>query len=116
MKLKSLPSLREKKRYVFFRVHSNKPVQYNHVRDAVNNSLINWLGDKDFASSKTRLIRNLWDPRDNSGVIRCSHKSVDDIKISLALVHQIGDNRVIFQTLRVSGTIKSGKEKIEEKK
>jgi RNase P/RNase MRP subunit POP5 len=33
---------------------------------------------------------------------------VDKIKVSLALIHQIGDSRVVFQTLRVSGTIKSG--------
>jgi len=36
---------------------------------------------------------------------------VDLVKVGLALIHQIGDQRVIFQTLRVSGTIKSGKKK-----
>jgi hypothetical protein len=29
----------------------------------------------------------------------------------MSLIHQIGDQRVIFQSVRVSGTIKSGKEK-----
>jgi RNase P/RNase MRP subunit POP5 len=36
------------------------------------------------------------------------------VKVSLALIHQIGDSKVIFQTTRVSGTIKAGKGKIDK--
>ncbi len=110
MKLKKLPSQRERKRYVFFRVHSEGNLEYPEVRDAVMNSLLNWMGSEDFAKARPWVIKNLW--KANSGVIQCSHRYVDDVKVSLALVHQIGDSRVIFQTLRVSGTLKSGKSKL----
>jgi ribonuclease P/MRP protein subunit POP5 len=116
MKLKSLPTLREKKRYVFFRVHSDGIPDYNEIRDAINNSLFEWLGDRHFSGAKIRVIRNLWDRNSRTGVIRCSHKSVDDIKVGMSLIHQIGDSKVIFQTLRISGTIKSGMDKIGMRK
>lgn len=111
MRLKGRPSLKEKKRYVFFKVHSKGGLDYRMVKDAIMNSLLNWLGDKDLALAKPWVIRNLWDQKRQEGVLRCSHKYVDDVKVSLGLVHQIGDSKVILQTFRVSGTIKSGKEK-----
>lgn len=115
MKLKSIPSLREKKRYVFFRVNSEGSLKYEEVRNALNSSLLEWLGDRNFSKAKIRIIRNLYDRDSGTLVVRCSHKFTDDLKVGASLIHQIGDSKVIFQTLRVSGTIKSGKEKIGER-
>lgn len=109
MKLKTLPSQRESRRYVFFRLISDFGLNYNEVRNAVNNSLMNWMGDDDFAKAKPWMIKNLY--RKGEGVIQCSSKYVDQVKVGLALTRQIGDSRVIFHTYRVSGTIKSGKKK-----
>lgn len=108
---KILPSLRESKRYIVFKVHSKEKLDYSTVQNAAWNSLLNWLGEKDLSKANVRMIRNLWDHNKQTGFIKCSPKFVDAIKVSLSLVHQIGDQRVIFQTLRVSGTIKSGKTK-----
>lgn len=113
MKLKSLPSMRSKKRYVIFKVHSSEPLEYSNVKDAVWNSLENWLGQNELAQAAPRLIKNLWDGRQKKGFMQCNLKYVDQVKMSVALIHQIGDQRVIFQVLRVSGTIKSGKDKIK---
>jgi RNase P/RNase MRP subunit POP5 len=112
MKLKRMPSLKEKRRYITFKLHSAKPVIYSEMKGAVMNSIINWMGEARFSASNCRIIRNLWEQQRQMGWLQCSPKSVDDMKMSLALIHQIGDERVIFQVLRVSGTIKSGKEKI----
>jgi RNase P/RNase MRP subunit POP5 len=111
MRLKGRPTLRENKRYIFFKVHASEPLDYRMVKDGIMNSLLNWLGDKDLALAKPWVIKNLWDQKGQNGVIRCSHTYVDDVKVSLGLVHQIGDSRVIIQTFRVSGTIKSGSKK-----
>lgn len=110
MKLKKLPTQRESKRYVFFRANSSDELGYPEVRNAVMNSLLNWMGSEKFAWAKPWVIKNLW--KANSGVLQCSHKYVDDVKVGLALIHQIGESKVIFQTLRVSGTLKSGKRKL----
>ena len=112
MKLRMHPSMKEKKRYVTFSVISEKKVGYGDVKGAITNSILNWMGEKGISSSGFRIIRNLWDSQNQEGWLSCTPASVDDIRMSLALVHQIGDSRVIFRTLRVSGTIKSGKEKL----
>ncbi len=110
MRLKKLPSQKERKRYVFFRIHSSEGLVFQGVRNAIMNSLLNWMGSEDFARAKPWVIKNLW--KANGGVIQCSHRYVDNLKVGLALIHQIGDSRVIFETMRVSGTIKSGKKKL----
>jgi RNase P/RNase MRP subunit POP5 len=112
MKLRRLPSMREKRHYLIFRLHSDMPVPYEDMKGAVMNSILNWMGEKGFSMSNAKIIRNLWDGRRQEGWLSCTPKSVDDAKMSLALIHQVGDAKVIFQVLRVSGTIKSGKGKI----
>jgi RNase P/RNase MRP subunit POP5 len=111
MKLRKMPSMREKKRYIVFRLHSKESVVYQDAKNAILNSINNWLGDNDMARANIWIIKNLWNQKEQSGFIRCSHRLVDEIKVALGLVHQIGDQRVIIQTTRVAATIKSGKEK-----
>ena len=113
MKPKTMPSMREKKRYVTFRLHSaNRPISYADARAAMLDSMLCWMGEEGFARSGVRMIRNLWHQGSQTGWLACSPACVDAVKVSLALVHQIGDEHVIIRTLRVSGTIRSGKSKI----
>jgi len=115
MKLRRLSSSRESKRYVVFRIHSAERLSYDVVKDAVWNSVLNWLGEEDMAKANVRILKNLWNPGEMKGFVQCSPKFVDSVKVSLSLIHQIGDSKVAFQTLRVSGTIKSGKDKTTDK-
>jgi len=115
MRLRRLSSSREKKRYVVFRIHSDERLSYETVKDAVWNSVLNWLGEEDMAKANIRILKNLWDSRKHKGFIQCSPKFTDSVKVSLSLIHQIGDSKVSFQTLRVSGTIKSGRDKTAKK-
>ncbi len=113
MKLRRLPSMKEKKRYVTFSIISDKRVAYPDVKGAITDSVINWMGEKGLSESNLKVIRNLWNDNSKEGWLSCTPSSVDDVKVSLALIHQIGDSKVIIRTLRVSGTIKSGKEKLK---
>lgn len=111
MKPKRLPSLRQRKRYLVFRVISDHPLDYPNVKDAIWRSMENWLGQNELAKALPRLIRNLWDGRAKRGFLQCTPRYVDQIKVALALIRQIGDQKVIFSVVRVSGTIKAAKEK-----
>ncbi len=111
MKLRAKPSGKSRKRYIVFRIHSASRIPFYNVKNAVFDSMKNWMGMKELAESEARLIRNLWSERQLAGIIACSHRFVDSIKMALALITQIGDERVVFQTLVVSGTIKAAKEK-----
>jgi RNase P/RNase MRP subunit POP5 len=116
MLLKRLPSMRASKRYVVFRVISEERADYGTVRDALWNSMTHWIGEAGLARSGARLIKNLWNQREQKGFIQVSPKHVDAVKVAMGLIHQIGDQRVIFQSLRVSGTIKSGRDKTSSAK
>jgi RNase P/RNase MRP subunit POP5 len=45
MGLRTLPSMRESRRYIVFRVLSEDRVGYDQVRDALWNSMTHWIGE-----------------------------------------------------------------------
>jgi len=104
MKFKVLPSLRLKKRYIAFRMLSSGPVSKTNLKDALQASIRDWVGVKGLGESGFSLLR--WNERTGEGIIRCGHLWVDDIKLAMALLHQIGDEKVILASYRVSGTLK----------
>ncbi|MEM5871636.1 MAG: Rpp14/Pop5 family protein [Candidatus Aenigmatarchaeota archaeon] len=110
-KLKTIPTLKERWRYIFFSIDTSNIVTFEEIKNAIEDSLLNWMGTEKYAKAKPKIIKNLWSGK--TGVIRCLYKYVNDVKISLALIAQIGDSHVIFKTLLVSGTIKSGSKKIK---
>jgi ribonuclease P/MRP protein subunit POP5 len=112
MKLKRLPSMRTGKRYMVFRIISEKGLPYEEIRNAVHNALLGWLGESGFARAGCRIVKNLFDEKEQVCWMSCSTGSIDAVRTALALLHQIGDQRVIVHVLRVSGTIKSAKEKL----
>lgn len=107
MRIRKPPSMREKKRYVVFSVISDGRPGYDDVRGALMDSALVWMGEKGISASGMSMIRNLWDPVRMEGWISCTPKAVDDVKLALALVHQIGDARVILRSVCVTGTIRS---------
>ena len=111
MKLRTKPSGKGRKRYIVFRIHSSSILPYYNIQNAVFDSMKNWLGMKELAESHARVIKNLWNERQQAGIIVCSHRFVDGVKMALALITQIGDEKVVFRTFVVSGTIKAAKEK-----
>ncbi len=110
MKARTKSSLRQKKRYIVFRVHSEHPLPFFVVEQALFSAVQDWLGEEQAARANLWLIKNTWNGR--TGFLRCSHTAVDDVKVALALIHQIGDEKTVFQTLKVAGTIASGKKAV----
>ncbi len=106
MKLTKKPSNKEKKRYVFFKVNCKNKLKYQDVKNALMNALLDFIGELGVAKSRIHLVKNLWDDKTQAGVLKCSHLAVDEIKVALATIHHIGDEQVIFQTTKMSGTIK----------
>lgn len=109
MKLKKLPAMKKKRRYLVFELVSDGSVTYTDMKNAVFNSLLNFLGEDGMSEADVRIIKNLWNQKNQSGFIQCSHRYVDKVKVALGLIHQIGESKVIFNVKKVAGTIKSGK-------
>jgi len=116
-KLKVLPlSLRERKRYVEFQVISEEGEEFTYadLEACIWNVLLDFLGEYGVSKTSFRLIKDLWDEKNQIGIIKCNNRSVQAVVASLGLISRLGDNKITFKILNISGTIKSIKEKRKE--
>ena len=51
-----------------------------------------------------------FNPKENYGIVRCSHETKEIIITALTLIQEINGTRVIISPVKTSGTIKSLKE------
>jgi len=101
-----LPTLREKERYVSFQVISEEPITYSDLESAIWNQLLDFYGEYGVSKTSMWLVKNLWDEKNQVGVIRCNNRSVSQVIAGLGLISRLGDIRVIVNILKVSGTLK----------
>lgn len=101
-----LPTLREKERYISFQVISEEPVSYSDLEQAIWNQLLDFYGEIGVSKMNLWLIKNLYKNDEQLLVIRCNNKSVSKVIAGLGLISRLGDTRVIFKILKVSGTLK----------
>lgn len=102
----SAPTARERHRYVGFKVISEEPIRYSDLESAVWNTLLDFYGEAGVSRMSIRIVRNLWDPGDQVGVIKCNNKSVPQLIAGIGLIPRLGESRIALKILGVSGTIK----------
>jgi ribonuclease P/MRP protein subunit POP5 len=118
-KLKILPpTLREKKRYIAFQVISeeSETFSYSDLEQAIWNTSLDFLGEYGVSKTSIWLMKDCWDQNKQMGIIRCNHKSVHSVITSLGLISRLGDTKITIKILKVSGTIKTVKNKIKKVK
>jgi ribonuclease P/MRP protein subunit POP5 len=101
-----LPSLREKERYVKFKVVSEEPIQYADLEAAIWNIFLDFFGELGVSELSLWLIKNLWNGENQTAVIKCNNMSVQKVIAGLGLISRLGDSRIMIKILKVSGTIK----------
>ena len=102
-----LPSLREKKRYLVFEVISKEKISdADAVSSAILQSSLQFLGQRGTAKAGIVTLNNKWDAEKQRGIIKVSHKHVDDVKASLVFAKKIGSKDAIIRSLGVSGVLK----------
>ncbi len=109
MKLTNPPTLRNKKRYIVIKIYSKKPLNFFSVKNAIWKSVLDLIGEINAGKSHLKIYKNLYSAKNQTCFVRCTPKFVDYVKTALSLIHQIGDQRVVFRSVHTSGTIKSGK-------
>jgi RNase P/RNase MRP subunit POP5 len=107
VKLKVLPaSLRERNRYILFKIIAEAPIEYSDLEGAVWNTMLDFLGEHGVSKTSVWLMKDRWNEKEQTCVIRCNHLSVHEVIASLGLITRLGDARVAIKILKVSGTIK----------
>ncbi len=103
-----LPTLREKNRYIAFQVipEIDEEFTYSDLEAAIWNTTLDFLGEDGVARTSMWLLKDTWDPVKKIGIIRCNNKSTELVIASLGLIDRLGDNRICFKILGISGTIR----------
>jgi ribonuclease P/MRP protein subunit POP5 len=105
------PSLRGRRRYIAYQVISEEKFLQDDLFNTMWHSVLNFLGEQGTSKTNMWIVKDSYDDKNQTGLIRCSHISVEHVRASLALIERIGDVRVVFKILGVSGTIKAAKMK-----
>lgn len=102
-----LPSLREKKRYLAFKIISkNKNLDQNSVWNAISNGINAFLGDLGASYAGIQFLKDKWNPGNNTGIIRTNHKYLDQVRAALILTRKINDQEIIIKSTGASGILK----------
>jgi ribonuclease P/MRP protein subunit POP5 len=104
---KILPSsLRDRERYLAFHIISEQGVLLQDISNTIWHSILNFLGELETSKARIKIIKDCYEEKKQMGILRCSHEHVESVRAALALIERIGDTRVIFKVLGVSGSIK----------
>ena len=105
-----LPSLKEKKRYLAFKLISEDKISdFNKVNDSIIAQAMEFMGKFDFSKAGIQVIEDCY--KGDRGIIRMNAKYVDEFKSSLLFLNKINGQNVIFQTVGLSGILKKAKSK-----
>ena len=108
MRLKILlPSLRERKRYILFKIISEEPINYQFFKELLNSTVLKFYGELTFGKFGFKILDERWNEKEQIGIIKCNHLYVPNIIVALGLLQRLGEHRINVKILKVSGTIKS---------
>ena len=100
-----LPALKERKRYISFRVLCEKKLGKEVVSKYINQVCLQFLGELGMAKAGIRFLPENWNTKNQTGIIRVGHKYVDETKASLVLLKEIEEKRATINCIKVSGSI-----------
>ena len=105
-----LSSLREKKRYVAFKAITTEPLAFKSIRKSIQEHFLNLAGEKGYAKAGIMILPEQWDKNKHLGILKVNHLWLYDLKMALALVKNIDGEKVILQSIGVSGILDKAKQ------
>ena len=105
--MKTLPTLREKKRYMAFEINSEKTVIRQELVREILNSTVSLFGD----TGASQMNPALMSFEGRFGILRCIREKTNKTRVCLACINNIRGTRVSIRVLGISGTIKGATEK-----
>ncbi|HLC32520.1 MAG TPA: Rpp14/Pop5 family protein [Candidatus Nanoarchaeia archaeon] len=107
-----LPTLKEKKRYLAFEIISKSKIRdFSEVSKAMWASALSYVGTKGVSQMGLWVLAEKYNASAQKGLIKVSHRSLDCMRASLALIKQIGDQPVIVRSLGASGVLAKAEKK-----
>lgn len=104
------PALRQKERYFKFKVHSEEDIELGELVDAVWDKCLSYLGTRETSEADFWVIGNQFNEEKQEGIAKVNREKADDFRASLGLIEKIGDEKVVVQITKVSGSMKKLKD------
>lgn len=104
------PTLRNKHRYLKFKVHSESDIDIGDFVDAVWKSSLDYLGSKGCSEADFWVIGNQFNEEEQGGVIRVNRDSEEDLRSALTLIDSFKGQKGFVEVKNVSGSIKKVKD------
>jgi len=99
-----LPTLKEKKRYLAFEIISKSKIKaFSEVSKAIWASTLSFAGTRGAAKMGINVIK--YNQQKQRGLIRVSHKSLNELKASLTFIDNIEKQPVIVRSIGASGIL-----------
>jgi len=95
------PSSKERKRYILFKLKSDKEVEKDDVQKLVIQAGLQFLGELNMARSGLQFLADTWNKKNMTGIVRTGHKFVNETKAALALIK----GKVTASTIKTSGSL-----------
>ena len=101
-----LPTLKEKKRYLAFEIISKDQIsQFSEVSKAIWTATLSFIGTKGVADIGMRVLPETYNDKKQRGLIRTTHKGMNDLKSSIMFITQIENQPVIMRIIGASGIL-----------
>jgi len=96
---------RARRRYLLFKVTSHQNHPERDVADAIQRGIIKLYGMYGLSQIEPSLLE--FSREEQTGILRCSHLRLRQMRASLAFITCIGGTPAMIYVLRVSGTLKA---------
>jgi RNase P/RNase MRP subunit POP5 len=103
-----------RRRYIAVRTISEQASTEKELYDAVWSNLTRLFGE--FGASQAGLSLIEYNPKSRQAIFRCSHKTLELVKVAIVALTEIGNENVALHILRVSGTLKALRRKLGNSK
>lgn len=100
-----MPVNRKRRRYLKFWIRGNEGFSVKEVADAIQRGVLAFYGVEGLSTIETNLID--FDEDSQSGILRCNHSHLKELRASLAFITRIGEGAAAIHVDKVSGTIRN---------
>ncbi|MDP3990253.1 MAG: Rpp14/Pop5 family protein [archaeon] len=102
--MKLLPSLKERKRYVLFKIDSKEDFTAMDVKKAVDNAIKDFIGELGISKASPMFLSERY--QKNQFIVKVNHKFVNEVVSAIILIKKIKNTPVLLQSVIISGTLK----------
>lgn len=99
------PALREKKRYLKFKIRSEEEVELGEVVNTVWNSVLNYTGSKGASEADIWIIGNKFSEKHQEGVIKVNRDKASEIRAALSLIDGFNGKKGFIEVKKKSGSL-----------